>query len=205
MKPVTPTLDREQALWIQGLRRVAAVDEVGRGSLAGCVVAAAVIFPPTIQPEELDGIRDSKTLSPQQRQALAPVIREKAVAVGIGAASVKMIDRVNILRATAVAMQRALKCVGHIDHVLVDGLYVPELGSHQTAIVKGDQHSLSIAAASIIAKVTRDQWMYRLAQRYPEYGWATNVGYSTVRHRQALVELGPTPHHRQRFIRKYLP
>ncbi len=195
-----PTLDQERSLWSQGLERVAAVDEVGRGALAGCVVAAAVILPQTVELQRLAGIRDSKQLSRTQREAQVPIIQQVALASGIGAATPQEIDRINIRRATALAMERALRRVGTIDHVLVDGLRVPELGEVQTAIVKGDAQCLSIAAASILAKVTRDSWMRRLEGRFPGYGWGTNVGYGTPQHRQALQVLGITRHHRRSFV-----
>ena len=198
--PPAPTLDQERALWSQGLERVAAVDEVGRGALAGCVVAAAVILPQTVDLEGLSGIRDSKQLSRAQREAQIPLIQQVALGLGIGAATPQEIDRINIRRATALAMARALRWVAPIDHILVDGLWVPELGEAQTAIVKGDAQCLSIAAASIVAKVTRDGWMRRLEGRFPGYGWNTNVGYGTPQHRQALQDLGITRHHRRSFV-----
>jgi ribonuclease HII len=118
----------------------------------------------------------------------------------MGTASVREIDQLGIRQATALAMQRAVKQVDPVDHILVDGLRVAELGEHQTAIVKGDAQCLSIAAASIIAKVNRDRWMIRLDRRFPGYGWADNVGYGTAQHRQALLDLGLTQHHRRSFI-----
>lgn len=195
-----PSLDLERSLWSQGLERVAAVDEVGRGALAGSVVVAAVILPPAVDPGQLAGVRDSKQLSRLQRETLAPQIEQVALAIGIGAATPQEIDRINIRRATALAMARALGRVDPVDHILVDGLPVPELGERQTALVKGDVHCLSIAAASVLAKVTRDGWMRRLDRRFPGYGWQTNVGYGTPQHRQALQELGITRHHRRSFV-----
>ncbi len=195
---ILPTLLYEQALWNRGQHRIAGLDEVGRGAYCACVVAAAVVLGPDVS--GLEEVRDSKKLSARKRERLAKVIWSKALAVGVGAASPAEIDRLNIRRATALAMQRALHRIGPYDHLLVDGLAVPELGlQHQTAIVKGDSHSLSIACASVVAKVCRDRLLYRLAARYPGYGWEHNVGYGTVQHQLALRELGVTPHHRRSF------
>ncbi|MDB5081609.1 MAG: Ribonuclease [Chloroflexi bacterium] len=193
-----PTLEFEQALWESGKTRVAGLDEVGRGAFCACVVAAAVILGP--DRTGLEDARDSKKLSALQRERLDRVIREKALAVGIGAASPAEIDRLNIRRATALAMQRALRHVGPVDHLLVDGHRVPELGlENQTSLVKGDSRSLSIACASIVAKVCRDHLLHRLAERYPGYGWEHNVGYGTAEHQAALAHKGITPHHRRSF------
>lgn len=177
---------------------VAGVDEVGRGPLAGPVVAAAVILP---QGCWIAGVDDSKRLSPAQRTELIERIAGSCVAYGIGAASAREIDAINIRRATALAMRRAIERLPvPADHLLVDGLPVPELGldSH-TAIVQGDACVHCIAAASILAKVTRDRLMERLARRYPGYGWERNKGYGTAEHLAGLARLGPTPHHRMSF------
>ncbi len=198
-KATKPSLRWEGSLWQRGLRRVAGVDEVGRGALAGPVVAAAVILPPQLDPEVLAGVRDCKQLSPRQRAYWAERIYRVALAVGIGSASAAEIDRLNIRRATLLAMQRALAQVGEVEHVLLDGLPLAELGSRQTALVKGDQLSLSIAAASIVAKVWRDALMQSWDSQYPGYGWRTNVGYGTREHRLALQQLGPSPQHRRSF------
>jgi ribonuclease HII len=193
-----PTLEFEQALWDSGKSRVAGLDEVGRGAYCACVVAAAVILGP--DPTGLEEVRDSKKLSAAQRVRLDLKIRQKALAIGIGAASPAEIDRLNIRRATALAMQRALQRVGPVDHLLVDGNRVPELGlDHQTAIIKGDSRSLSIACASVVAKVCRDHLLQRLALRYPGYGWEHNAGYGTAEHQAALLCQGVTPHHRRSF------
>lgn len=194
-----PTLDLEAQLWRQGLTRVAGVDEVGRGSLAGRVVAAAVIFPPHLDPQLLAGVRDSKQLTPQQREALVPVIRAHALEIGLGSATVREIERLNIRQATILAMRRALGMLDPVDHVLVDGL--PVLGGSETALVKGDQRSLSIAAASIIAKVQRDHWMQHLHTFHPHYQWDRNKGYGTPAHRQALENWGSCTHHRRTFLK----
>jgi ribonuclease HII len=191
-------LKLERELWGDGLERVAGVDEAGRGPLAGPVVAAAVIFRPE---ERVPGVTDSKRLTEQERDELVVEIRRRALCVGVGAASPREVDRLNILRATHLAMRRALD---HLSmppqHVLVDGLPVPALGPGQTAVVGGDAKSYTIASASIVAKVTRDDLMRRLAIRYPDYGWETNVGYGTPEHVSALGERGPTPHHRRTFV-----
>lgn len=180
------------------MERVAGVDEVGRGPLAGPVVAAAVIFRPE---ERVAGVTDSKKLSEPMREELVAEIRRRALCIGVGAASPREVDRLNILRASHLAMQRALDHLSsEPDHVLVDGLPVPELGSRHTAVVEGDSKSFTIACASIVAKTTRDRLMRRLASRYPEYGWNTNVGYGTPEHVTALGQRGPTPHHRRSFV-----
>jgi ribonuclease HII len=197
-----PTLARERALWAAGARHVAGVDEVGRGPLAGPVVAAAVILPVmrARKARVWTGIRDSKDMTAAERDAAAAVIRDRAVAWALGAASVREIDRVNILRASARAMRRALARLGvPADHVLVDGNPVPDLGCAHEAIVDGDRRCLSIAAASVLAKVTRDRLMLALARRYPAFAWETNKGYATAAHLAALDAAGPTPHHRRSF------
>jgi ribonuclease HII len=190
------TLERE--LWGRGLELVAGVDEAGRGPLAGPVVAAAVIFRPE---QRVAGVTDSKQLTERQRGELIDAIRRRALCIGVGAASSREVDRLNILQATHVAMRRALARLP-VDphHVLVDGLPVPRLGAEQTAVVDGDERSFTIACASIVAKTTRDRIMKRLADRYPGYGWETNVGYGTPEHVSALGRCGPTPHHRRTFV-----
>ncbi len=188
----------ERGFWNRGILRVAGVDEVGRGPLAGPVVAAAVIFPRDCV---IEGADDSKKLTAARREELFPVILERAICVRLGAASSKEIDRLNILRATGLAMKRAVAGLDPApDHLLVDGLPMPELGlDRQTAVIDGDAKVHAIACASIVAKVCRDRLMSRLALRYPRYGWQTNMGYSTPEHREALLLHGPTPHHRQSF------
>jgi ribonuclease HII len=199
-----PTLEREVALWQSGGAGgglVAGVDEAGRGPLAGPVVAAAVVFPPFCKP--IRGLRDSKLLAPLQRTRLARLVRARAIAVAVGAASVREIDRLNIRRAAILAMRRALTRLGRLgyspDLILVDGLPAPELGCAHQAIVDGDAHCHSIAAASVIAKTVRDLLMERLAARHPLYGWGSNKGYGTPEHLAALAEHGFTPHHRKSF------
>ena len=196
-RPQEP-LSYESEFWGRGRTRVAGVDEVGRGPLAGPVVACAVVLPPGVH---VEGATDSKALSRERREALAPEIRRRAAAVGLGAASVREIDRLNILVATRLAMRRALAALAEPPvHVVVDGLPVKGLGWDHDAVVGGDARVHSIACASIVAKVARDRLMARLALRYPGYGWDTNVGYGSQAHRDAIRELGPTPHHRLSFL-----
>ena len=177
--------------------RIAGVDEVGRGPLAGPVVAAAVILDPACIP---DGLDDSKKLTIKKREALLPLINDHAI-VSIGQASVAEIDEINILRASHLAMRRAVAGLSERpDHLLIDGTMIPrELNIPATAVVRGDGKSLSIAAASIVAKIWRDRLMVDLAQQHPGYGWETNAGYPTKSHKNALRNLGVTPHHRRSF------
>jgi len=187
----------ERGFWGRGFL-VAGVDEVGRGPLAGPVVAAAVVLPVDAF---VEGADDSKQLSPAVREELCQAILGTAAAVGIGAASVREIDRVNILRATTRAMRRALSRLSvPVQHVVVDGMPVRNLGWDHEAVVSGDALIHSISCASIVAKVVRDRLMQRLSRRYPGYGWETNVGYGTAAHRAAVEELGATPHHRLTFL-----
>ena len=189
-------LEYERRFWGRG-HLVAGVDEAGRGPLAGPVVAAAVILPEGVH---VEGADDSKQLSPAVRKELHTAIMESALAVGVGAASVREIDRRNILRATTVAMQRALDHLSRApDHIVVDGLPVKWLGREHDAVVGGDALIHSIGCASIVAKVVRDRLMQRLAVRYPGYGWDRNAGYGTAQHRAAIEEIGLTPHHRLTF------
>lgn len=178
---------------------IAGVDEVGRGPLAGPVVACAVIMPPDVR--AIPGVNDSKQLKPHERQRLAVKIRERAVCYGIGAASVREIDRVNIYHATVIAMRRALARLSVIpSHVLIDGKPIRTLETPHTAIVGGDDACYTIACASILAKVTRDKLMQSLASRHPNYLWERNVGYSTLAHLRGIADHGITPHHRRSFI-----
>lgn len=195
-RPRSP-LDYERGLWGRG-RLVAGVDEVGRGPLAGPVVAAAVVLP---REGHVEGADDSKRLTPDRREALFHEVLAAALAVGIGAASVREVDHLNILRATTRAMQRALsRLEPRPHHVVVDGLPVKGLGWTHEAIVSGDALVHSVACASIVAKVVRDDLMRRLALRYPAYGWESNAGYGSRAHLDAVAELGPTPHHRLSFL-----
>jgi ribonuclease HII len=193
-----PSLEREAALWREGRRLVAGIDEAGRGPLAGPVVAAAVVFPPGARP--IRGLDDSKCLTAAVRVRLAARIHDRALAVAVGAASVREIDRYNIRRAAILAMRRALSRLPVVPaHVLVDGLPCPELGRPHEALVDGDARCHSIAAASIIAKTVRDRLMELLALRHPLYLWGANKGYSTPEHLVALTLYGPTRHHRTTF------
>jgi len=196
-----PTLRFERRLWNEGLVRIAGVDEVGVAPTCGAVVAAAVIMKPGCH--RIPGVRDSKTLSMAQRERLAPVIRKRAVAIGVGAASVTEIDRLNIYHATHLAMRRAIARLGGHEHVLVDGNRIAgfeaQVGPY-TNIVDGDAKVYSIACASVVAKVVRDRMMAKLAVRYPGYGWEHNQGYATRDHRAAIREFGLTPFHRRSFL-----
>jgi len=194
-----PSLEREVALWALGRTVVAGLDEAGRGPLAGPVVAAAVVFPPGCP--RIRGLDDSKRCTARQRERLAGLVRERALAVAVGAASVHEIDRFNIRRASILAMRRALtRLAVPPAAILVDGLPCPELGLPHEAIIDGDALCYSIAAASVIAKTVRDRLMLRLAPRYPGYAWDQNMGYATALHRDALAAQGPTPHHRRSFF-----
>ena len=182
--------------------QVAGIDEVGRGALFGPVVAAAVILPSTaLEPLSQAGLTDSKQLSPSQRLILAAQVRALAVGCQIGVASAAEIDRLNILNASLLAMQRAVsRLLPQPQFCLVDGNQpIPKLLMPQQTLIKGDQRSLVIAAASVIAKVWRDDLMTRLAARYPGYGLETHKGYGTAQHRQALQQMGPSRQHRRSF------
>ena len=177
---------------------IAGVDEVGRGPLAGPVVACAIIMPSHRRP--IPGVDDSKRLTPQVRQRLAVRIRAEAVALQLAAASVHEIDALNIYHATTLAMRRALARLRvQPHHVVLDGRPIRALGVPHTAVVMGDSRCYSVACASILAKVTRDHLMDRLARRYPRYGWERNAGYATEEHVVALDYVGGTPHHRTTF------
>ena len=192
-----PDFSFEQAAQARGLKVVAGVDEVGRGPLAGPVVAAAVVLDPARMPEGLD---DSKKLTAKRRAALDEAIHAHAI-VSIASCSVEEIDEHNILRASHIAMLRALDGLAcQVDHALIDGNLLPQ-GCRLSAepVVKGDGRCLSIAAASIVAKEYRDRLMVDLAQQYPGYGWDGNAGYPTAAHLEALRNLGVTPHHRRSF------
>ncbi|MBI5833708.1 MAG: ribonuclease HII [Armatimonadetes bacterium] len=193
-----PTCEHESALIADGLHIVAGIDEAGRGPLAGPVVAAAVVLPPGLV---IPGLTDSKKLDAAARDRLFDVIGESAQAVGVGRCEADEIDQLNILRATLTAMRRALDSLGlAVDAVLIDGNQrLPGLACHQVTLVKGDSRSMSIAAASIVAKVTRDREMCRLDTSYPGYGFAGHKGYPAPSHLAALSELGPCPVHRRSF------
>ncbi|NOX39394.1 MAG: ribonuclease HII [Alphaproteobacteria bacterium] len=192
-----PDFSFETLAYAKGATRVAGVDEVGRGPLAGPVMTAAVILDPDNIPE---GLQDSKKLTAKRREGLFDLIMQSAT-VAIAECSVAEIDQINILQASLLAMKRALaKLDPAPDFALIDGNRLPQnLGIPAQAIIKGDDKSASIAAASIIAKVTRDRLMARLAQEFPGYGWERNAGYGTKQHLEALLSLGVTPHHRVSF------
>ncbi len=187
----------ERAAWRSGLKHVAGVDEAGRGPLAGPVVAAAVILGPN---RHVKGLDDSKRLTPAQRERLFEQILERAPGLGIGIVDPQTIDRVNILEATRLAMYEALgKLTPRPDLVLIDALRLPALTVSQKPIIKGDRRSASIAAASIVAKVTRDRLMLEADARFPEYGFGRHKGYPTPEHLAALEKHGPCPIHRRTF------
>ncbi len=191
------TLHFEQQAQLKGYSAVAGIDEAGRGPLAGPVVAAAVILPDEF---DLAGLNDSKKLSEKKREELFPLIRQQAKAYGIGLASAQEIDHLNILQATLLAMQRALKKLsGDVDYLLIDGITPLPVDLPQKTLKKGDSRSLSIAAASVLAKVARDRLMLRLDHQYPGYGFARHKGYGTQVHRQAIADLGPVLPHRLSF------
>jgi ribonuclease HII len=191
-----PDLSHELELAALGHLAVVGVDEVGRGPLAGPVIAAAVRLNPDDLPEGLD---DSKKLTARARERLDVEIRARAE-VGLGEASVEEIDRLNILRASHLAMCRAIAALPRADFALIDGNLLPrDLPCPGRALIKGDGLSLSIAAASIVAKVMRDRLMVGLAQQFPGYGWERNMGYPSAAHRAALKNLGVSPHHRRSF------
>ncbi len=193
-----PTLEFERGCWARGYSAVAGVDEAGRGCLAGPVVAAVVILPLDFR---IPGVADSKQLSQRKRTQLAEIIREDAVAIATGFCSPAEIDELNILQASLEAMKRAVRALNiRSDFLLIDGnVVLPEIDTPLQTIIKGDARCQSIAAASIIAKTTRDAYMARIHEEYVHYGWITNMGYPTEGHYEALALHGPTPYHRQSF------
>lgn len=192
----------EKKLRINGCQVVAGLDEAGRGPLAGPVVAAAVVLGESF---DVLGIDDSKKLSASQRENLYEEIVNRSEAYGIGMASVEEIDEMNILNATKLAMRRALDNLGlHPDHLLIDALNLEGVQAEQTAIIKGDQKSLSIAAASILAKVTRDKLVDEISKSYPDYGFEHHKGYGTKEHCSAILKYGPTKLHRKTFLRNLM-
>lgn len=204
-----PSLTREAAVWAEA-RLLIGVDEVGRGPLAGPVVAAAVVFPPKVK--RINGLRDSKILTERRREKLSRKVKERALCFALGAASSREIDRFNIRVASAMAMRRAVSRVlgylgaagigaqpGDSVHIIIDGLPLPELGYPHEALVDGDAHCASIAAAAVVAKTVRDHLMCRLHVKHPDYGWDTNAGYATEYHCRQLDQCGPSCHHRLTF------
>ena len=191
----------EEACREEGYTVICGVDEAGRGPLAGPVCAAAVILPDHL---ELPGLNDSKKLSDKKRRELFPLIKEQAIAYGIGLASHEEIDEINILQATYLAMERAIaQLEGKADLALIDGNRAKDFGLPVKTVVKGDSLSASIAAASILAKVTRDDMMEAYAGEYPGYGFEIHKGYGTKAHYAALTEKGPSPIHRMTFLKKF--
>ena len=199
--PDFPSLNLERALWANGALWVAGIDEAGRGALAGPVAAAAVILPQINNfTQDMNGVRDSKLMTPTQREFWNFTIREMAVSFGVGMASSQEIDTMGILPATRLAARRAIKSLSVVpDHLLIDHFKLPETDIPQTSIPKGDRLSLSIAAASILAKTTRDAILCDLDKEFPGYGLADHKGYGTASHREAIENFGPTPIHRMTF------
>ena len=191
----------ENGIHSDGFKIICGVDEAGRGPLAGPVCAAAVILPMGL---EIPGLTDSKKLTDQKRRELFPIIKEQAIAYGIGLASHEEIDEINILQATYLAMERALEQLSvRPDIALIDGNRAKDFGLPVRTVVKGDSLSANIAAASILAKVTRDDLMLRLAEQYPEYGFEVHKGYGTKAHYEALRAYGASPIHRRTFLKKF--
>ena len=195
-----PHFKEEAALLAAGCSLIAGLDEVGRGPIAGPVVAGAVILPHPPRRSWMRGIRDSKELTSLQREELAPVIEREALGAQVGLSTAEEIDRLGIVRATHKAMERALDSLAQEpQHLLLDAFPLPGVPLPQTPIIKGDAHCLSIAAASIVAKVARDRMMDEADEQYPGYGFSTNKGYATPDHLRAVEELGPCPIHRMTF------
>ena len=191
----------EDSLYAQGIGVICGVDEAGRGPLAGPVCAAAVILPPHLN---IPGLDDSKKLTDKRRRELMPIIKEQAIAYGIGFASREEIDEINILQATFLAMERALaQLQGKAHFALIDGNREKDFGLPVKTVVKGDSLSANIAAASVLAKVTRDDLMEAMAEEYPQYGFEIHKGYGTKAHYAALTEHGPSPIHRMSFLKKF--
>lgn len=191
----------EQQYFDTGIKLICGVDEAGRGPLAGPVCAAAVILPPNVQ---IPGLNDSKKLSDKKRRELYPIIKEQAIAYGIAFADHKEIDKINILQATYLAMERA---IGQLsvkpELALIDGNRAKDFGIPVETVIHGDSLSASIAAASVLAKVTRDDYMLKMAEEYPGYDFEIHKGYGTKAHYAALRDLGPCPIHRMSFLKKF--
>lgn len=195
-------LEYEQNAIKMGYRAVCGVDEAGRGPLAGPVCAAAVILPPDTM---IDGVNDSKKLSEKKRELLFDVIKEKSLSYSIAFASVEEIEDMNILNATMLAMKRAVENLSiKADYAMIDGNRLPELDIPAEYIIKGDAKSMSVACASILAKVSRDRLCYKYAEEYPQYHFDKHKGYGTKLHKEALLEYGPCPYHRMSFLKKIL-
>jgi ribonuclease HII len=203
MTDVGPGLDMERLFWEEGREVVAGLDEAGRGAWAGPVVAAAVVLP-SARPDliaALDGVRDSKLLTPLRRRAMRDLILKTALAAGVGSARPDEIDSHGVVPATRLAMQRALGALGAVqpDALLIDYIPLPEVRLPQRHPAKAEELSLSVAAASILAKVVRDWYMIEVDSTYPDYGFVRHKGYGTPEHHAALRQLGPSPIHRMRF------
>jgi ribonuclease HII len=197
--PPRPDLSYEQALWARGARHIAGLDEAGRGAWAGPVVAAAVVLPADLVDlaDLLVGVRDSKVMTRRQRESWAAHICDLALTVGVGEVPPDQVDSIGLISATRAAMRAALAALSLApDHLLIDHLRLTGVSTPQTPLTHGDARALSIAAASVIAKVTRDQRMADLDAAYPGYGFAVHKGYGTARHREALAVRGPSPIHR---------
>lgn len=195
-------IEYEQNAELKGYKAICGVDEAGRGPLAGPVFAAAVILPPNTI---IDGVNDSKKLTEKKREALFDVIKETAVSYCIAYASVEEIESINILNATMLAMKRAVEGLDvKADYAMIDGNKMPPLDIDGETIVKGDAKSMSIACASILAKVSRDRLLYEYAKEYPQYQFDKHKGYGTVAHREAILKYGPCPYHRMSFLSKIL-
>lgn len=195
-------LEFEQQAAAKGYSAICGVDEAGRGPLAGPVCAAAVILP---ENTVIDGVNDSKKLSEKKREALFDVICETARSYSIAYASVEEIEELNILNATMLAMKRAVEGLDEkADYAMIDGNRTPDLEIESEFIIKGDAKSMSVACASILAKVSRDRLLYEYAKEYPQYGFEKHKGYGTKAHTEALKEYGPCPYHRMSFLKKIL-
>ena len=193
-------IEYEQSAELKGYKAICGVDEAGRGPLAGPVCAAAVILPPNTI---IDGVNDSKKLTEKKREALFDVIKETAVSYSIAYASVEEIESINILNATMLAMKRAVEGLDvKADYAMIDGNKMPPLDIDGETIVKGDAKSMSIACASILAKVSRDRLLYEYAKEYPQYQFDKHKGYGTAAHREAILKYGPCPYHRMSFLKK---
>lgn len=193
-------LEFEKEALAKGYKLVCGVDEAGRGPLAGPVCAAAVILPEGVI---IDGVNDSKKLSEKKRESLFDVIREQALSYSIAYATVDEIEEINILNATMLAMRRAIDGLDiKADYAMIDGNKIPPLDIDAECIVKGDAKSMSIACASILAKVSRDRLLYKYAEEYPMYGFDKHKGYGTKVHREAILKYGPCPYHRKSFLKK---
>lgn len=193
-------LEFEKEALAKGYKSVCGVDEAGRGPLAGPVCAAAVILPEGVI---IDGVNDSKKLSEKKRESLFDVIREQALSYSIAYATVDEIEEINILNTTMLAMRRAIDGLDiKADYAMIDGNKIPPIDIDAECIVKGDAKSMSIACASILAKVSRDRLLYKYAEEYPMYGFDKHKGYGTKAHREAILKYGPCPYHRKSFLKK---